>query len=82
MTSSTSLVKIFIDNKPFESPEHTTGEALYRLGEIDNVKFDLFRETGSVKGDELISYNNQPIIVTSGERFFSVQKKLNPGSAL
>ena len=82
MTTAVQLVKIFIDNKPFESPERTTGEALYHLGGIDHVKFDLFRETGAVKGDELIPYDNKPITVTAGERFFSVQKKLNPGSAL
>jgi hypothetical protein len=82
MTSPTPFVKILIDNKHFESPEHTTGEALYKLGGIDHAKFDLFRETGAVAGDEHISYDQSPITVASGQRFFSVQKKLNPGSEL
>jgi hypothetical protein len=82
MTNPTALVKIFIDNKEFESPSPTTGEALYRLGNIDPAKFDLFRETGNVTGDELIPDDGATVALKDGDRFFSVQKKLNPGSSL
>ena len=41
-------VRIHIDQRPYESPNPTTGESLYKLAHVQ-VGFELFRE---VKGDE------------------------------
>ena len=82
MTNPTAPVNIFIDNKEHKSPSPTTGEALYRLGNIDPTKFDLFRETGHATGDEPIPDDGTTVALKDGDRFFSVQKKLNPGSLL
>jgi hypothetical protein len=41
-------VRIHIDQKPYESPNPTTGEALYKLGHVQ-PGLELFRE---VKGDK------------------------------
>ena len=48
MENSKHEVRIHIDQTPYESPEPTTGEALYKLGNVQ-PGYDLFRE---VKGDK------------------------------
>jgi hypothetical protein len=41
-------VRIHIDEKPYESPNPTTGEALYKLGSVQ-PGYDLFREVRGCK---------------------------------
>lgn len=71
-------VKIFIDKQPKESPNPTTGHALYVLGNIDPTQYDLYREAKH-GDDELIKDDASEIHLHEGERFFSSPKKINPG---
>ncbi len=72
-------VEIFIDKKKYESPDPTTGAALYRLGNVDPNLYDLYREVHGKGDDELIGDDQRVITLKHGEHFFTVQKKLNPG---
>jgi len=71
--------RIFIDKQPKESPEQTTGHALYVLGNIDSQNYDLYRETHH-GDDELIKDDATPVSVKNGDHFFSSPKKINPGA--
>lgn len=73
-------VKIFIDKKPYESPNQTTGAKLYELGGIDPNTYDLYLEVRGKGEDQLIPNDNNPVTLKNGDHLFSVQKKLNPGS--
>ena len=75
-----SHVEIFIDKKKHESPNPTTGAALYRLGGVDANTYDLYREVAGKGDDELIRDDHSVVHLKNGEHFFTVQKKLNPGS--
>ena len=46
-------VRIHIDQKPYESPNPTTGEALYKLGHVQ-PGYDLFREVRGDKEDPIV----------------------------
>ena len=72
-------VEIFIDKKRYESPNPTTGAALYQLGGVDPNAYDLYREVRGKGDDELIHNDNSEVHLKNGEHFFTVQKKLNPG---
>lgn len=72
-------VEIIIENKRKESPNPTTGAALYILGGVDPNGYDLYREVHGKGDDELIPNNNNSIDLKNGDHFFAVQKKLNPG---
>lgn len=72
-------VEIFIDKKRYESPNPTTGAALYKLGGVDPNAYDLYREVHGKGDDEPIPDSNKEIHLKNGEHFFTVQKKLNPG---
>jgi hypothetical protein len=71
-------VNIFIDKKKLESPNPTTGIALYILGQIPDG-YDLFREVHGHGDDEPIPKDNNPVEVKNGDHFYSVQNSLNPG---
>jgi hypothetical protein len=73
-------VEIFIDKKKYESPDPTTGAALYRLGGVDPNAYDLYREVHGKGEDELIRDDQSAVTLKNGDHFFTVQKKLNPGS--
>lgn len=73
-------VVIIIDKKEKKSPTPTTGHNLYVLGGIDPQVYDLFRETHGKGDDELIPDDGTPLTLKDGEHFFSLKKKLNPGS--
>ena len=67
-------IRIHIDQKPYESPSPTTGEALYKLGHVE-PGFELFREVGGDKedrgvpeGHELISLREDELFHTSPAR--------------
>ncbi len=73
-------VEIFIDKKKHDSPNPTTGAALYVLGTIDPNMYDLYQEVHGKVDDTLVPNDGTPLTLKNGEHFFSVQKKLNPGS--
>lgn len=64
------LVRIHIDREPYESPNPTTGEALYELGHIAKHR-ELFKEVEGDHEDELIERNADPLELTADEHFYS-----------
>jgi hypothetical protein len=73
-------VHIFIDKRKLESPDPTTGAALYQLGGVDLNTYDLYREVHGKGDDELIRHDGTTVELKNGDHFFTVQKKLNPGA--
>ena len=72
-------VHITIDRKPYTSPNPTTGHSLYALGSIA-AGYDLFRESHGNADDELIPNTNATVELHEGDKFYSAQSTLNPGS--
>lgn len=73
-------VSIHIDKEKYDSPDPTTGAALYALGHIDPAQYDLFKKVPGKGDDELIENNNNPVDLKNGDHFYSAQKNLNPGN--
>jgi Multiubiquitin len=63
-------VRIHIDQKPYESPNPTTGEALYELGTVQ-PGYDLFREVKGDKEDPIVENDAEPLHVREDEHFHS-----------
>jgi len=63
-------VRIHIDEKPYESPNPTTGEALYKLGHVQ-PGYDLFREVRGDKEDAVVEDDAEPIHLREDEHFHS-----------
>jgi hypothetical protein len=80
MSSQHETVTIHFGKVKKESPNPTTGEALYKLGGIDFNTLDLFRELHDKGDDELIPNDLTEIHLKNGDHFYSSQKHLNPGS--
>ncbi|HEY6248185.1 MAG TPA: hypothetical protein VIX17_29895 [Pyrinomonadaceae bacterium] len=74
-------VAIHIDKQEHKSPNPTTGMALYVLGTVNPDTHDLYRETHGNEDDEQIFNNSNSVNLKNGDHFFSIKKKLNPGSA-
>ena len=72
-------VKIHIDKKEYESPNPTTGAALYKLGSVDAGKYDLFLEVHGKGDDKMIPNDETPIELKNGLHFYTAQKHLTPG---
>src|SRR5215469_7089581 len=68
-------VRIHIDEKPYESPNPTTGEALYGLGQVQ-PGLDLFREVGGDKEGPVVENDDEPIHLRQDEHFHSGPAKL------
>ena len=68
--SADLTVRIQIDREPYESPNPTTGTAIYALGGIAMHR-DLFRETTGDEEDELIPRDHEAVRLTEGEHFYS-----------
>jgi len=64
------LVRIHIDREPYESPNPTTGEALYELGHVARHR-DLFREVGGDQEDEYIPRDAEKIHLKEDVHFYS-----------
>lgn len=64
------LVRIHIDREERESPNPTTGEALYHLGHVAEHR-ELFREVGGDREDELIPRDATIIHLNQDEHFYS-----------
>ena len=63
-------IRIHIDEKPHESPNPTTGEALYKLGHVQ-PGYDLFREVRGDKEDPVVENDAEPIHLREDEHFHS-----------
>lgn len=63
-------VRIHIDRQPYESPNPTTGTALYLLGKIASHR-ELFREENGNFEDELVPNNDNKIHLIQDEHFYS-----------
>ena len=63
-------VRIHIDQTPYNSPNPTTGEALYILGKV-SPGLDLYRKVGGDREDPAISNDRAPIHLKAGEHFHS-----------
>jgi hypothetical protein len=66
----TETKRIHIDQKPYESPSPTTGEALYILGSIQSG-LELYREVSGDKEDAPIPNGSEPIHLKEDEHFHS-----------
>lgn len=64
------LVRIHINRQAHESPNPTTGEALYLLGDIPKHE-KLYREVGGDKEDKLVSRDAAHVHLTEDEHFYS-----------
>lgn len=65
-------VRIHIDRHPYDSPNPTTGEALYRLGNVPH-NHTLYREVQGNAEDEAVSNNNHAVRVRQDEHFYSAE---------
>ncbi len=63
-------LRIHIDREVYESPNPTTGEALYHLGHVANHR-ELFREVGGDKEDEFIPRDAAVVHLKEDEHFYS-----------
>jgi hypothetical protein len=64
-------VKIIINHQHHESPAHTTGEALYKLGGVAETD-TLYREIpDKTKDDEPVPHEAVEIHLHDGEKFYS-----------
>lgn len=63
-------MRIHIDRKPYESPNPTTGAALYALGGIPSGK-ELFREVEGNQEDVPVQRNEEEIRLELDEHFYS-----------
>jgi Multiubiquitin len=63
-------VRIHIDERPYESPNPTTGEALYKLGNAQ-PGYDLFREVRGDREDPIVENDSEPVHLREDEHFHS-----------
>ncbi len=73
-------IKIYIDRKERESPEHTTGAHLFILGEVDPATHDLWKEERGKEDDQPVENTDAPYHLKEWDHFYSSQKTLNPGT--
>ena len=66
----THEVRIHIDRKPYESPNPTTGAALYRLGQVSTHR-ELFREVDGNHEDVSVPNEETEIHLKQDEHFYS-----------
>lgn len=63
-------VRIHMNRQPYESPNPTTGAALYALGQI-GAHQELFKELGGDREDELIPNDGTKVHLKQDEHFYS-----------
>ena len=68
------IVRIHIDQQPYESPNPTAGEALYKLGHVP-AGFELFREVTGDKEDPEVPGGPEPVHLREDEHFHSVPER-------
>ncbi len=64
-------VSIHIDKQNLKSPNPTTGNALYQLGNVDPATLDLFREDHGKGDDELITNTTVVVNLKNGDKFYT-----------
>lgn len=74
-TERTHEVRIHIDQTPHQSPNPTTGEALYRLG-IVPAHHELYREVAGDLEDEAIPNSGDKIHLKQDEHFHTGPKEI------
>jgi hypothetical protein len=67
---ATHLVRIRINREAYESPNPTTGEALYTLGNISKHE-KLYRKVGGDKEDKLVPRDDAHVHLKEDEHFYS-----------
>lgn len=67
-------VRIHIDQEQYQSPEPTTGEALYKLGNIPGDR-ELYREVAGDREDEPILKRVENLYLQEDEHFHSGAKE-------
>src|SRR5690349_9893170 len=67
-TAGHADVRIHIDQKPFRSPDWTTGEALYRLGGVPPHR-ELYREVTGDREDAAVPDNAEMLQLKEDEHF-------------
>lgn len=74
-TAKSHTVQIHINRQAYNSPTPTTGEALYKLGDIGKHQ-ELFREVDGDHEDELVPRDAATVRLKQDEHFYS-QKVIN-----
>jgi hypothetical protein len=67
-------VRVHIDQNPYESPNPTTGSALYTLAGIHH-EHELFREVEGEREDELVSNDGHEFRLRQDEHFHSGKER-------
>lgn len=70
MSAVIEQLRIHIDRQSYESPNPTSGHALYKLADVGHHE-KLFRETKGDQEDELISNDDTEVHLHEGEHFYS-----------
>jgi multiubiquitin len=70
MSENQHEVRIHIDQKPYESPNPTTGEALYALGKVPEG-LELYREVTGDREDRVIPHSPETVHLKEDEHFHS-----------
>jgi hypothetical protein len=70
VSAAAHLVRIHIDREAYESPNPTTGHALYTLANVPAHR-ELFREVGGDREDELIPRDGEKLHLKEDEHFYS-----------
>jgi hypothetical protein len=68
-----SIVRVHIDRQPLESPNPTTGTALYTLGNVPPDR-ELFREVTGDREDDEVPRSETAVHLTEDEHFYSVRE--------
>lgn len=69
---NTHTVRIHIDRRPLNSPNPTTGHALYRLGHLPPDHL-LYREVHGDHEDQLIPDDNKEMLLQQDEHFYGTE---------
>lgn len=70
MSETKREVRIHINRDRYESPNPTTGAALYKLGKIGDHS-ELFKEVGGDHEDELIRNDDAKVDIKEDDHFYS-----------
>ena len=70
IASAARSVRVHIDQRPYHSPNPTTGEALYRLGEVKEG-LELYREVRGDREDPPIENGPEEVHLREDEHFHS-----------
>jgi hypothetical protein len=73
--SHKAQVRIHIDQKPYESPSPTTGEALYALGKVPS-NHELFREVDGAQEDMVIPRDAPQVRLKEDDHFHAGPREL------